>query len=171
MPEETTETARPDDADSSSNSTDAGLCALVERAVVFYLSGQRYGLPIDRVSEIQQIVSFSDVPSGGLGVVGMVNLRGNVIPAIDLRLLVGLEGRDYTLETPMIITRSRSHEVALIVDEVEDVLELPAGCLQAAPPMHALSSKMIGVCRMPDGLIYLLDIDMLLGVDVFGGRG
>ena len=87
------------------------------------------------------------------------------------RLLVGLEGRDYTLETPMIITRSRSHSVALIVDEVEDVLELPEGCLQAAPPMHALSSKMIGVCRMDDGLIYLLDIDTLLGSEVLEGRG
>lgn len=135
----------------------------IARAVAFYLGGQRYALPIDRVNEIQQIVAFSDVPAGGRGVVGMVNLRGNVIPAIDMRGLIGLERREYTLETPMVITRTGFQTVALIVDEVEDVIELPEGCLQAAPTMHALSNKMIGVCRLPDGLMYLLDIDKLLG--------
>jgi purine-binding chemotaxis protein CheW len=146
-------------------------CDWVERAVVFFLGGQKYGLPIERVNEIQQIVAFSDVPSGGVGVVGMVNLRGSVIPAIDLRQLVGLEAREYTLETPMIITRSRAHTVAIVVDEVDDVVELPDGCLQAAPPMHALSAKMIGVCRLDDGLVYLLDVDRLLSVDMLEGRG
>lgn len=142
-----------------------GSCAFIDRAVAFFLAGQRYALPIDRVNEIQQIVAFSEVPSGGSSVVGMVNLRGNVIPAIDLRRLVRLEPRDYTLETPMIITWTRGQTVALIVDEVQDVLELPDGCLQAAPPLHALSSKMIGVCRMEDGLIYLLDVDLLLSAE------
>ncbi len=138
--------------------------AWMERVVVFFLGGQRYALPIDTVNEIQQIVAFSDVPSGGLGVVGMVNLRGSVIPAIDMRRLVGLEALEYTLETPMIITRSQEHTVALIVDEVEDVLEVTEDCLQPAPPMHALSSKMLGVLRLADGLVYLLDIDQLLGL-------
>jgi len=142
-----------------------GECLFIDRAVAFFLAGQRYALPIDRVNEIQQIVAFSDVPSGGSSVVGMVNLRGNVIPAIDLRRLVRLEAREYSLETPMIITWTRGQTVALIVDEVQDVLELPDGCLQAAPPLHALSSKMIGVCRMEDGLIYLLDVDLLLSPD------
>ena len=101
----------------------------------------------------------------------MVNLRGSVIPAVDMRRLVGLEPQEYTLETPMIITETHGQTVALIVDEVQDVLELPEGCLQDAPPLHALSSKMIGVCRMPDGLMNLLDIDLLLSVDQFqGGR-
>ena len=149
----------------------APACELVERAVVFHLGAQRYGIPIDRVNEIQQIVAFSDVPADGLGVVGMVNLRGEVIPAVDARRLVGMEGRAYTLETPMIITRSGAHVVALIVDDVEDVLRLPDGCLQAASPMHALSDKMIGVCRLDGGLVYLLDVDRLLAQCLLGGDG
>lgn len=165
MPEsETNDILEPEDTD------EGGECAFVERAVAFYLGGQRYAIPLDRINEIQQIVAFSEVPAGGQGVVGMINLRGSVIPAIDLRRVVGLEPREYTLETPMIITRAGTHTVALIVDAVEDVLELPEGCLQGAPPMHALSSKMIGVCRMPDGLIYLLDIDRLLGAEILAGR-
>jgi len=151
--------------DSEEGIESVGECLFIERAVAFFLAGQRYALPIDRVNEIQQIVAFSDVPSGGSAVVGMINLRGNVIPAIDLRRLVRLEPREYTLETPMIITWTRGQTVALIVDEVQDVLELPDGCLQGAPPMHALSSKMIGVCRMEDGLIYLLDVDLLLSAE------
>jgi len=144
--------------------------AVVERAVAFFLGGQRYALPLERVHEIQQIVAFSETTDGGSSVVGMVNLRGSVIPAIDMRVLVGLEKQPYTLETPMIITDTYGQIVALIVDEVQDVLELPADCLQDAPPLHALSSKMIGVCTMPDGLMNLLDIDLLLSADQFPGR-
>lgn len=151
-----------DETQTADVTEETGECVWVEQAVAFFLGGQRYALPIDRVQEIQQIVAFSEVPSGGSGVVGMVNLRGNVIPAIDLRRLVGLATEEYVLETPMIICRVRGQMMALIVDEVQDVIELPEGCLQAAPRMHALSSKMIGVCRMPDGLIYLLDLDLLM---------
>ncbi len=60
--------------------------------------------------------------------------------------------------------------MALIVDEVEDVLVLPEGCLQAASPMHALSSKMLGVCASGDGLVYLLDVDRLLAEGLRVGR-
>jgi purine-binding chemotaxis protein CheW len=148
----------------------AGSCVLIERAVAFFLGGQRYALPLERVNEIQQIVAFSETMEGS-SVVGMVNLRGSVIPAVDMRRLVGLEPQAYTLETPMIITETHGQTVALIVDEVQDVLELPDGCLQDAPPLHALASMMIGVCRMPDGLMNLLDIDLLLSPDQFqGGR-
>lgn len=147
-----------------------GQPVVVARAVAFYLDGQRYALPIERVNEIQQIVAFTETPSGMSSVVGMVNLRGQVIPAVDMRRVVGLAPQEYTLETPMIITETHGQTVALIVDEVQDVLELPPGSLQDAPPLHALSSKLIGVCRMPDGLINVVDIDLLLGLDRLGGR-
>lgn len=150
------------DIQTEEETTDDATCLYVDRVITFYLDSQRYALPIDRVQEIQQIVAFSEVPGGGTGIVGMVNLRGHVIPAVDLRRVVGLPPREYHLETPMIICRIKGQLVALVVDEVQDVLELPDGCLQAAPPMHSLSSKMIGVARMDDGLIYLFDLDPLL---------
>lgn len=140
----------------------------ITQAVVFFLGGQRYALPIERVQEIQQIVAFSEVPSGGRGVVGMVNLRGDVIPAVDLRSIVGMPAEEYTLETPMIICRVKDHLVAMVVDEVQDVVDLPAGCMQAASPMHGLSAKMLGVARLDDGLVYVLDVDSVVG-DMTGG--
>jgi len=136
--------------------------ATVQRVVVFRLGTQRYGIPLAHVDEIQQIVAFSDVPADSTSVVGMVNLRGEVIPAIDVRRLVGMEDRAYTLETPMIIAHSDAHTVALIVDVAEDVVELPDSGFQSASPLHALSSKMIGVYHLDGGLVYLLDLDELL---------
>ena len=68
----------------------------------------------------------------------------------------------------MIIIQTSGHTIALIVDEVQDVLELPDGCMQEVPPLHALASRMLGVCRLPDGLLNLLDIDRLLTGAVIG---
>lgn len=141
----------------------------IVRVVAFFLGGQRYAFPIERVQEIQQIVAFSEVPGGASSIVGMVNLRGDVIPAIDLRKLVGLPVQEYTLDTPMIICRLDQQLVALIADEVQDVFELPEGCVQPAHSMHSVAVKMTGVARMDDGLIYVLDLDALLAPITSGG--
>lgn len=133
-----------------------------DRMVVFFLDGQHYAFPIDRVQEIQQIVAFTDVPDDRGVVLGMVTLRGSVVPLLDLRALVGLPARPFTLETPMIICRHAGSLVAIIVDEVEDVAMLSAGCLQRPSKLHALADRMLGVCRMDAGLVFLLDLDMLL---------
>lgn len=158
-------------ADAVEHGDEAPSQVWVDKMVAFFIGGQRYGLPIDSVQEIQQIVAFSEVPSQGGAVTGMVNLRGAVIPAVDMRLLLGMERVEYTLETPMIMCRRRSRLVALIVDEVQDVMEVPDGCLQAAPAMHSLSDRMIGVCRLESGLVYLLDVDRLLAPLDANGQG
>ena len=136
--------------------------------LLFRIGEESYSVDVADVREIQQIVAFSEMPSADSGVVGMVNLRGNVVPAVDMRLLVGLEPVEYTLETPMIITEVRNETLALLVDEVQDVFELAPGCLQESPALHSLSASMIGVARMDDGLIYVLDVDELAGAAVFG---
>lgn len=149
------------------DAVDAGLREERSRVVVFFLDGQRYALPLERVREIQQIVAFSGVPRTERGVVGMVNLRGQVIPAIDMRRLLGFAPREFTLETPMIIAETPSGQTALLVDEVQDVFELPPDCLQEPPALHHLAAHMIGVAGLSDGLVYVLDIGHLLGTEVF----
>lgn len=134
----------------------------VREAVVFVLAGQRYALPITAVQEIQQIVAMNEVPETVRGVVGMINLRGDVIPAIDLRRALGIETAPYQAQTPMVIARVRDSLVALIVDEVEDVSMLPDGCLQHADAMLELADRLIGLCRLDSGLVFLLDPDRLL---------
>lgn len=155
--------ALPDDIKETTVETEtAEVGARIEQMVTFHLAGQRYGLPIAKVQEIQQIVAFTGVPSVGSAVIGMINLRGQVIPAIDLRALFGLPHLEYHLDTPMVICRVDGHMVALVVDEVEDVIDLPEGCMSPPPGMHALASKMIGVCRLEAQLVFLLDVDRLV---------
>jgi len=125
-----------------------GACVLVDMVVAFYLAGQRYGLPIERVQEIQQIVAFSEVPTGDGAVVGP---------------------QEYSLDTPMVIARSREGLVALLVDEVQDVLSLPDDCLQDPPALHTMADRLIGVARMESSLVNVLDLDRLLPIDVRAG--
>lgn len=132
------------------------------QAVTFQLEGQLYGLPIGVVQEIQQLVEFTPLPGTSPYLLGLIDLRGSVVPAIDLRVLVGMEPRAFSLETPMIFCRVREHVVCLVVDEVEDVVDLPATGLQPPSSLYSLADRLIGTCRLPVGLVLLLDIDRLV---------
>lgn len=136
--------------------------AEVDRAVVFSLGDQLYGLPIASVQEIQQIVEFTAVPDDAPALVGMLDLRGRILPAIDLRVLVGMERRSYDLDTPMIVCRTKERLVALVVDAVHDVVSLPSGCIQEPSHLYSLADRMLGVCRLERGLVLLLDPDTIV---------
>lgn len=140
------------------------------KVVVFNLAGQRYAFPIEQVQEIQQIVAFSEVPVASAGLVGMVDLRGTVIPALDLRRVLGAPAAEYTLETPMIICRTAQGLAAVIVDEVDDVIELEPEQLQDQLPTPVAAGRISGVARVGEGLVYLLDADAVLGPVISGGR-
>ncbi len=164
-PEPTIETVAQSEPAPTADSEDASLPAsppVLTRMVAFHLADQRYGFPIESVQEIQQIVALAQIPDETGVVLGLINLRGSVVPAIDLRLLLGMQPIERTLETPMVICRSASGLVAFIVDGVDDVTELPEGCLQPPPQMHSLSGRMLGVCRLEEGMVFLFDVDRIL---------
>jgi purine-binding chemotaxis protein CheW len=133
-----------------------------EQIVVFDLEEQRYALPIEQVQEIQQLVEPTRVPDTSSALLGMVNLRGTVVPALDLRGLLGLERRAYDLQTPMVICRVGERLAAIVVDEVEDVIDVPSDCMQTPSKIYDLADKMVGVCRLESGLIFVLDVERLL---------
>lgn len=151
------------------------VCVEPDRVLVFTLDGQRYGLPIDVVLEIQQIVALSEIPeSANSAVVGIINVRGRVVPAVDLRLLVGLQPRVYDLQTPMVFVSTVHGPVALIVDEVEDVVEVPAGATQPVSRVYAMADRMLCVVRFDADLVFVFDIDRLVpdeAAAVAGGDG
>lgn len=134
----------------------------IAQAVTFKLEGQLYGLPIGVVQEIQQLVEFTPLPDSSAALVGLIDLRGFVVPAIDLRRLLGLPPLEYTLETPMVFCRVRGHVVCLVVDRVEDVVDLPVGGLQPPTSLYSMADRMLGMCRIPQGLVLMLDIDRLV---------
>jgi purine-binding chemotaxis protein CheW len=139
-------------------------------AVTFRAGRQRYALPIGRVREIQKIVAFADVPDESAMVIGMVDIRGEIVPVVDVRSLLGLPVQPYTLETPMVVVSSASGPVALIVDAVDAVAEITADGAGTVPEMHSLAPRVLGVHRIAEELVFLLDIDRLLEpVEVPGG--
>lgn len=136
-----------------------------DRIIVFSMEAQRYALPIGVVQEIQQIVAFSEIPDHQVAVVGVINVRGKVVPAVDLRLLVGMPAKEYGLQTPMLFVRTARGPVALIVDEVEDVIEVPVGAMQEPSRMYALADRLLGVVRLDTDLVFVFDIDRLIPAD------
>lgn len=150
------------DDDAAAEAEDARRTASAEQAVTFLLDGQLYGLPIEVVQEIQQIVEFTPLPDAAAELVGVIDLRGLVVPAVDLRVLVGLPARPFTLDTPMVFCRVRGHVVCLVVDAVEDVIDLPPDGLQPPSGLYGLADRMLGMCRLSQGLILMLDIDRLV---------
>lgn len=130
--------------------------------ITFWAGTQRYALPIDRVREIQQIVAFAEVPDETGLVLGMVDVRGEIVPVVDIRTLIGLPREPYTLDTPMIVILGAGGPVALIVDAVDTVVDLPAEGAGPAPVMHSLASRILGVHHLDDGLVFVLDADALL---------
>lgn len=141
-----------------------------ERLVVFSVESQRYALPIEVVQEIQQIVALSEIPDDSGSVVGVVNLRGDVVPVMDIRRLLGLPAREYGLQTPMVFTRTPRGLVAMIVDEVEDVAVVPEGAMQPASASYALADKLLSVCRLEDGIVFVFDIERLVPSSRAGRR-
>jgi purine-binding chemotaxis protein CheW len=132
------------------------------QAVMFTMEGQLFALPIEAVQEIQQIVEFTAVRGTAPALVGVIDLRGSVVPLIDLRVLLGIAERPYHLETPLVFARLGERLVALIVDEVHDVIDLTGTQLQAPSRLYALADHLIGVARRSDGLLFVLDPDGLV---------
>lgn len=154
------EKTSPDEASAEELKAVGGRAVL--QTVTFRLADQIYGLPLDVVQEIQQLVEFTPLPDAAPALVGLVDVRGVVVPGIDLRVLLGLPPRALTLETPMVFCRVRGHVVCLIVDSVEDVVDLPVDSLQSPSALYSLADRMMGTCRLPQGLVLLLDIDRLI---------
>lgn len=137
-------------------------CILPDRLVVFVVDGQRYALPVDLVCEIQQIVAFRDRGPASGPVLGMVDLRGVTVPALDLRSMLIGEPAGLGLQTPMVIARASHTTVALVVDSVDDVLAVPSDCLQEPPAFHPLGPSLVGVVRIGEATVNVLDLDRML---------
>jgi len=134
----------------------------IGQIVVFWLKDQKYALPVSDVQEIQQVVEFSEVSGDGEMTVGMMNLRGAIIPVFYARDLLGLTSREYSLDTPMIICKVASALISIIVDDVDDVVALPAGALAPPPALHPLAQRMLGVVSLGEDLVSVLNVETLV---------
>lgn len=136
--------------------------AAPERALTFRVGGQVFALPLDVVIEIQQLVEFTPLPAADPEVLGLLDVRGTVMPAYDLGQILGLGMVVRTLETPMLICRLRTGTACLVVDGVCDVVELGSGLVQSPGEPRGSVEGMLGACRIGDDLVVVLDPQRLI---------
>ncbi len=145
-----------------------GLKNLAGKYLTFNLAAEEYGLEILKVQEIIGIMKVTRVPRTPDFVRGVINLRGKVIPVVDLRLKFGLEGKEDTEKTCIIVVQvARADQqvtMGVIVDEVSEVLEIAAAQIEPAPEFgNAVEADFIlGMGKVEQKVIMLLDVDKVL---------
>lgn len=139
--------------------------------LTFSLAGEEYGIDILKVQEIRGWVPVTKVPNAPAFVRGVMNLRGAIVPVIDLRLRFKLESVEYTKTTVVIVvtvqSASGSRIIGTVVDGVSDVLNINAADIQPAPDFGtAVHTEFIsGLVTIESGMVMLLDVDRLLSVE------
>jgi purine-binding chemotaxis protein CheW len=132
--------------------------------VVFDLASEYYGINISDVREIMRMQSITRVPGAYSFVEGVINLRGNVLPVIDLRKRLGLKISDHTKESRIVVVDINSNEIGVIVDAVTEVLRVPKSAIEPASSVitNTSSNYLWGIAKLPDKLIILIDPDKAL---------
>ena len=132
--------------------------------LLFHMDNEDYGVEIRYVTEIIGMQSISEVPDMPAHIKGVINLRGKVIPVVDLRLRFGLEERPYDGRTCTVVVNFDEKAVGLIVDRVSEVMEIPSGEVVPPPEMKkGESSRFIqGMGKVGDEVKILLNMERLL---------
>lgn len=130
--------------------------------VVFKLAEENYGLPIDQVREINRLTEITRLPQTPQFVEGIINLRGGIIPIIDLRKRLMLPASN-TDNTRIIVVDVEDHSVGIIVDYVTEVLHLSSDNIDAPPPSLVIDAAYLeGIGKIDNRLVMLLKIDKIL---------
>lgn len=132
--------------------------------VTFKLGNEEFAIDILKVQEINRIVEITKVPKSPDFVEGVINLRGKVIPVIELRKKFCLEEVEHTKETRIIVVDINDNIMGLIVDSVSEVLRLSEDTIEPSPPIVAggIDSEYIqGVGKLDDRLLILLNLNNL----------
>jgi len=143
--------------------------------LTFALAHEEYGLEILKVREIIGYMEITAVPQTPHHVKGVINLRGQVIPVIDLRAKFGMETTGVTEETCIIVVEitqdDRQFSTGIVVDHVQEVLDIAGGDIEEAPQFGSSVNTdfILGMGKIGDTVKILLDIDKVLAGDDFTG--
>ena len=130
--------------------------------VVFQLHDHEYALPASRVGEVLRMVALTPVPEAPVWLPGVLNLRGFVIPVVDLRTRLGMPGAPYALNTPIIVVNGQNRRLGLIADAMVDVVALPASALEYFERAGTDLSAVVALARTGNRVMLVLDADRLL---------
>lgn len=132
--------------------------------LTFKLAGEEYGLEILKVREIIGLMDITAVPRTPDFVKGVINLRGKVIPVVDLRLKFGMATAEHTAETCIIVVHVGEVEMGIVVDKVSEVLNITTEAIEDTPSFGANvdTEFILGMGKVGEKVSILLDIDKVL---------
>src|SRR5919201_1718459 len=143
---------------------DAAAAGDEQQLVVFHLGAELYGVEIARVHEIIRLMTVTRVPRAPSFVEGVINLRGKVIPVVDLRRRFRLPVAEHTRASRIVVVELGDHVVGIVVDGVSEVLRVNTATIEPPSPVVAGidSAYLSGIAKVGDELIILLDLDRVL---------
>ena len=137
--------------------------------LTFRLDQEEYGIDILKVQEIRGYERPTRIANAPEFIKGVVNLRGTIVPIVDMRLKFNCATAEYDAFTVVIILNLHNRIVGIVVDSVSDVMELPPESLKAAPEMDSMidSAAVVGLGSVGERMLILLDIEKLMsGLDM-----
>ena len=158
----------------SKKTIDQAVKAMVDREgkyLTFTLAEEEYGIGILKIKEIIGMMPITTVPRTPGFVKGVINLRGKVIPVMDLRLRFGMEEMEYTERTCIVVVEiegsSGTVMIGVVVDSVSEVLNIKAEDVEETPTFGSKldTDYILGMAKMEGGVKILLDIDRVLSED------
>ncbi len=133
----------------------------------FRLGDEEYGIEIDKLKDIITVPTITPVINSPFSIIGMMNLRGKLIPVMDLRERFGISQQQTTRKSRIMVVEIRNELIGLLVDQVTQVLKVNEEIIEHAPKYESLVEEAYirGICRLEERLIILLDIDRVIGID------
>src|SRR3954447_26039827 len=143
-----------------------------QQVLTFVLGNETYGVDILRVQEIRGWSAVTKIPHAPPHVLGVLNLRGSIVPIVDLRMRFSLDRAEYTTVTVIIvvsvISAAGRRDFGVVVDGVSDVVDVNPEEVKAAPELGARGATdyIRGLVPVAERMVVLLDIDRLIGSDM-----
>lgn len=151
---------------SAKKDSDAGL-PQAKQYLSFAVGAEEYAVDILRVQEIKCYAAVTPIPNAPAHVKGLMNLRGSVVPVVDLRIRFGIQAAVYAPTTVIVLVIIKQKVVGLIVDRVSDVLDIAADTITAAPDFGSAvdTTFLDGVARVDERLLGIVNVDVVSSVE------
>ncbi len=133
--------------------------------VAFTLDDCRYAVSLSAVDRAVRLVEVTPLPQAPQIVIGVINLRGRIVPVLNIRARFGLPQREPGLGDQLLIARTSRRTVALVVDDVRGVIECPAHEAIAADEIVSGMEYVTGVLKLEDGMLFIHDLDEFLSLE------
>ena len=133
--------------------------------LAFALGAHRFALPAEAVVEVVRLVASAPLPGAPAMVEGVVNVRGTLVPALDLRARFGFAPAEADPDDHLIFARAGPRLVALHVDRALDLISVPDEAVEPVESVAPGTRLVAGVARLPDGVLVIQDLERFLSLD------